>query len=114
MPPRSIGTLTKIVVENHFAVAQIELGSDESDDLGEAIAPDIDGEATTVVDDWLILHQRGANGERPEAETVPIESTVEEPLEVDIDDGRPGMPARMGALRRVRYGHSFFSKIQQV
>jgi|SRR5271157_1620275 len=106
MAIRSYGKLTKISVEDHIAVLQGDPMADgEVTDLQDAIAPeevvdaDADPETTEVVDSFLIGYDRGNN---VPADAPTLSPDRDDPLVVDIDDGRvEPVRNRLGALKRV-------------
>jgi len=114
MAIRPYGKTTKILVEDHLSVVQFETSDSdllEADDLKEPIAPEIDGDETTVVDEILIGYDKG-NGVGADAPTLP--SDRDDPLIIDIDDGRPDPPRqRLGALKRVDSSTRSLSKFNR-
>jgi hypothetical protein len=107
MAPRQFGTLTKTSLDAHSTVTQTEFPDDGNiDDLGTPIPPEIDGEETTEVDEFLIAYDIG--------EAPRCDPDHDNPLVIDIDDGRPGPASnRLGALKRVDTSIRTFSKFNR-
>lgn len=97
MPARQFGTLTKTSVDAHSSVTQSEFGPGSDaviDDLGEPLPPDVDSIEATLVDGVLLGYEIG--------DLTPLPPDKDDPLVIDIDDGRPDPPRnRLGALKRV-------------
>jgi len=113
MPPstgRTIGELSKVAPDRecheHDGV-EVALLSE----LAEPAPEEVEGAEVAAVDEWLLGHDRGMNGERPDA--PPMEPSAE-PLDVDIDDGCPDSgQSRLGALRRVSDAPRTFQKFNR-
>lgn len=102
MAIRSYGKCTKIAVQDHLSVLQFDLNDSEdlgsAEELNEPIVPEIDFDLA-MVDEILTSYDFG-NGVRAEARALPADR--DDPLIIDIDDGRPDPPRkRLGALKRV-------------
>jgi hypothetical protein len=114
MAIRPYGKTTKILVENHISVTQFETSDSdllEAEDLKEPIAPEIDGEITTIVDEILVGYDKG-NG--VPAEEPSLDPDRDNPLIIDIDDGSPDPPRnRVGALKRVDSSTRSYSKFNR-
>ncbi len=107
---RTIGELTKVAPDRecheHDGVEVILLS-----ELAEPAPEEIEGEEVATVDEWLLGHDRGMNGECPDA--PPMEPSPEI-LDVDIDDGRPeSRRSRLGVLKRVSDAPRVFQKFNR-
>jgi len=117
MAARQYGKLQKQAVESHISVIQFDPDDSDSigDELNEPIAPETDEEAdpelTLIVDEILLGYDFG-NGIRPDE--TPLSPDRDNPLIVDIDDGRSA-PAqnRLGALKRVDTSTRSYSKFNR-